>query len=240
MASENSISIIVPAFNEEGNLEATINEVVAAVDSEFDEHEIIIIDDCSRDGTRAAADRIASENENVLVVHNETNMGLGWNYKAGVRMARMHYVMLVNGKHDIAAAELRKVFSARGQADVIVPYHTNAAKRSLWRRIVSRSFTTLLNILFGYRLHYYNDSTLHRTSVVRALKLRTNSYAFTAEALIKSLKSGCGYVEVPIQNIYPKGIKTNAFTARNVRQVASFLWWMIYDIYIGRNYRREQ
>jgi glycosyltransferase involved in cell wall biosynthesis len=236
MTREDTITIIVAAYNEAEGLEATIDEVAAAVEGDFEDYEIIIFDDASTDATPAIADRLAGR-QNVRAVHNQRNMGLGWNYRRGLRQARMRYVTLVNGKHDIAAGQLRRVFAARGRADVVVPYHTNDCERPYVRQIVSRAFTTLLNVAFGYRLHYYNDSVLHRTETVRALRLRTSSYAFTAEALIKALRSGCSFVEVPIVNLYPPGAKTSAFRLRNAAGVAAWLLWMVWDVYLAGAWR---
>ncbi len=238
MTGEDTITIIVPAYNEADGLEATIDELTAAVEGAFEGYEIIIFDDASTDATPALADRLAAR-DNVRAVHNERNRGLGWNYREGLRQARMRYVTLVNGKHDIAAEQLRRIFAARGRADVVVPYHTNDRERPRLRRIVSRAFTTLLNVAFGHRLHYYNDSVLHRVEIVRSLRLRTSSYAFTAEALIKALRSGCSFVEVPIVNLYPPGAKTSAFRLRNVTGVAAWLLWMVWDVWLAGTWRRN-
>ena len=238
MTAADSISVIVPAYNEAEGLAATVDEIVAAVEGDFADYEVLIFDDCSSDGTAEAADRIGATNPHVRVVHNAQNQGLGWNFRTGLQMARMTYVTLVNGKHDIEADQLRRIFALRGRADVIVPYHTNRHERPLSRQLVSRTFTTLLNLLFARRLHYYNDSVLHRTEMLRQFKLHTDSYAFTAECLIKALDSGCSFVEVPIRNLYPPGIKTSAFRARNFVGVAKFLGSMVRDVHFTKGYRR--
>lgn len=239
MTPENTISIIVPAFNEEGHVEDTIGEVLPAVGDEFDDYEIIIFDDGSGDGTGAEAERAAARHDKVRVVHNPRNMGLGWNYKTGLAMARMRYVMLVNGKHDITTEQLRKILERRHSADIVIPYHTNVGERPTYRRVISRAYTGLLNLLFGLRLHGYNESVLHQTRVVRSFVVRTNSYAFQAEVLIKALKSGCSHVEVPIQNLYPPGVPTKAFRLRNIIGVARFFLSTWRDVYVRREYRHE-
>lgn len=238
MGSENTITVIVPAFNEEGRLEPTVREVLAAVRAESQDYEIIVIDDASTDGTGAEADRAAQGCEKVRVVHNDRNMGLGWNYKAGVRLARMHYVTWVGGKHDIEADQLREILSRRGQADMVIPYHTNPEERPRRRQLISRAYIGLLNGLFGYRLHHYNESVLLATERVRSLVVRTDSYAFQAEILIKALRSGYTYVEVPIRNRYVPGAPTRAFRLKNVVGVTKFLLWTLWDIYGGRRCRR--
>jgi glycosyltransferase involved in cell wall biosynthesis len=239
MPVEDSISVIVPAFNEEADLEATVNEVVAAVEGDFDEYEILVFDDCSTDGTGAAADRTASRNQHVRVFHNERNRGLGWNYRTGIRVAEKTYVALFNGKHDKTADQIKAMLAQRGKADLIIPYHTNENERSVFRQVVSRAFTSLLNTIFGFSLRYYNGSVLHRRSLLNSIVLHTDSYAFQAEAVIKLLRRGHSYVEVPMRSVYREGVETKAFQARNVWGVAKFMIRIVYDVYFTRQYRRE-
>jgi glycosyltransferase involved in cell wall biosynthesis len=234
MGEADSMTVIVPAFNEAENLEATVREVLDAVGRGFDDYEILIFDDASRDGTAAIADRLAADHAGVRVFHNSSNRGLGWNYRAGVRQARMERVMLVNGKHDVDAASLRAILARRHDADLVVPYPVNAEDRSWARRVVSRSFTRLMDLLSGYRLRYYNDSVVHRTAQVRELTLRTNSYAYTAEALIKALRRGRTHVEVPIRCRFGAAGRTRAFRPRNVLGVGVFLLCLLYDLYVRR------
>ncbi|MCE5278630.1 MAG: glycosyltransferase family 2 protein [Planctomycetaceae bacterium] len=216
------LSVIVPAFNEKGNLRLTVQEVLAAIDGLFTNYEILIFDDASTDGTDQEADGLAAEFANIRVFHNPLNKGLGWNYRAGVEAARMDYVILVNGKHDLAGDQLRRILELRGQADIILPYHTNDKDRPWIRHVISRTYTTILNILFGFNLHYFNDSALYPTAVVRRLNIQTDSYAFSAETLIKALKSGLNCIEVPITNIYPDLCSTSAFGMRNILGVFFF------------------
>ena len=111
--------------NEAGHLAATIGEVLAAVEGLFAECEILIIDDSSSDGTGRVADQLAAgqcpKNARIRAFHSRRNHGLGWVFRAGLRLARMDYVILVNGKHDMAAAQMRKILTARGRTDLVVP-----------------------------------------------------------------------------------------------------------------------
>ena len=122
---------------------------------------------------------------------------------------------------------------------MVIPYHINKGERPLPRQIVSHAYTLLMNLLSLRWLRCWNESVLHRTELVRTFVIRTDSYAFQAETLVKALKSGCSYVEVPIRNLYPPGLnKTTAFRWKNVVGVAAFFVRTFWDVYIGRSYRR--
>jgi len=227
-----SISVLVPAFNERENLAGTVREVIAATEA-FEEMEVLILDDGSTDGTGELADELADRYPAVHVTHNPVNRGLGWNYRHGIAMARMRFIIFVNGKHDIASDQLEGIFKHRHEADIVVPYHTNQHERPLVRRLISRCFTVLLNRMFGLRIRYYNDAALYRAETLKRLQLRTDSYALQAEALIKAVKSGATFMEVPIVNLYDAPRRSSAFRLMNLYGVARFLVSTWKDVHGG-------
>lgn len=239
MNGADTISVIVIALNEEANIGPTVREVEAAVRGEFEDYEILVCDDGSTDGTGAEADRLARADSRIQVVHNGVNRGLGWNYRAGIGRARMRYVTWVCGKHDIEADQLRHIFAARTKADLVVPYHTNDEDRPRLRQAISRLYVRLLNVLFGLRLRHYNESVVLETSVARAFVIRTDSYAFQAELLIKALQAGHSHVDVPIRNLFPPGQVSKAFRLKNVAGVAGFLCRMLWDVHVARRCGRQ-
>ena len=65
------LSVVVPAYNEE----ATLSDIIARLVADSQADEIVIVNDCSTDGTAAIADRIAGENPRVKVAHHKVNGG---------------------------------------------------------------------------------------------------------------------------------------------------------------------
>jgi glycosyltransferase involved in cell wall biosynthesis len=227
----NSLSVIVPALNEEKFLESTVETVLEAAQSHFNQYEIIIFNDGSTDNTGLVADKISKNNKCVKVIHNKKKMCIGGIYKQGIEMAKMDYIILVNGKNDIAVKELEKIFLLKGKADMIIPYALNKKQRPLKRRIVSGLFVALLNLFFDLNLKYYNHYVLHKRKIINSIKINTNSYAFQAEALIKLIKQGCSYKEVGVNDNFSNDIKTKAFGVRNIFGVANFFFRMSKEVY---------
>lgn len=196
MTDKYSISVIVPAYNEEGNIVDTVAAIKAAAAGKFREYEILIIDDASSDGTGSVADEISREDPNVRVVHNSKNMGLGHNYRLGVSLATKNYIGFVPGDNEMLENSIKDVFNCVGKADMVLPYHVNPKKRSLMRRAISGSFTALLNLLFGYNLKYYNGPVVHKKDIVTKVSMTTDGFAYQAEILTRLLKAGHSYIEV--------------------------------------------
>ncbi len=117
-----------------------------------------------------------------------------------------------------------------GTADVVINYISNTAVRGWRRRLVSRSFVALVNMLFGLSLRYYNGTVLHRTAIIRSVTIETDSFAYQAEALVKLLRRGHSHVEVGTP-IGPRvGGRTKAFRLRNAIDVARALCRLVVDV----------
>jgi dolichol-phosphate mannosyltransferase len=224
------ITIIVPALNEATSLAAAVQRCRAAARHHFPDHEIIVIDDGSTDETGRIAEALARADARVQVVHHERPRNLGYAYKAGLARARFRYVLMFPGDNEGSDAQLDTVMARAGSADVVVNYIANPEIRPWRRRVLSRAFVALLNRLFGLRLLYYNGTVLHRTDLVRAITIRTDSFAYQAEALIKLLKAGSTYVEVGTPIAPRVGGRTKAFRLGNVLAIGRAVLELLADV----------
>ena len=82
-----TISIVIPAYNEEANLESTVKEVLEALGTRFSDYEILIVNDGSKDRTAMVANSLARENQAIKVIQNQTNLGFGASYRRGMMAA---------------------------------------------------------------------------------------------------------------------------------------------------------
>jgi dolichol-phosphate mannosyltransferase len=215
--------MIVPALNEAGTLAAAVQRCREAASRHFPDHEIIVIDDGSTDETGRIADALAHADPRVRVLHHERPRNLGYAYKAGLALARFPYVLMFPGDNEGSDEQLDAVMARAGSADIVINYISNPEIRRWSRRVLSRTFVRLLNARFGLRLRYYNGTVLHRTALVRAIRIHTDSFAYQAEALVKLLKSGHSYVEVATPIAPRAGGRTKAFRLANAVAVGRAL-----------------
>ncbi len=228
---KNSLFVIVPALNEEKNIGPTVEMVREAAKIKFGECHIAIFNDGSRDRTGEVAERLAKSFSNLQVIHHDHPKGLGYCYKEGVRLADCEYVIMVPGDNEGLKTSFEKIFSFTGQAEIVIPHTSNPYVRPVLRRLISSCFVLLLNALFKLRLRYYNGCVLHRTEIINSIEIKTDSFAYQAEALIKLIRKGRSYVEVgvPIQE-RPTG-NSKAFRLKNVKNVVTAIWNLVGDIY---------
>jgi glycosyltransferase involved in cell wall biosynthesis len=211
-----SITFLVTALNEEDKIEATVKTIRAAHPERFGDHEILLVNDGSTDSTPAIMDRMAREDPHIRVVHNPRNLGLGGAYKRGLQHTRMQHVMWISGDNAETADNIENITTHAGEAEIVIPVLVDQTGRPWLRRLTSRSFTFIVNTLFGLKVRYYNGAVVHRTDLVRSVDILTNSFAYQAEALIKLLRRGHSYVEVPYRSATYDGAFSYAMRPRNL------------------------
>jgi glycosyltransferase involved in cell wall biosynthesis len=213
-----ALSIIVPAFNEEGNIGPTLDEITTACDTLRDNYEIIVVNDCSVDRTAEIVLARAKRNARIRLVSNERNLGFGGAFMRGVNEARMDYCIMVCADNAIPADSLRLIFSKTGEADLVLSYIGNPKVRELSRRIISRTFVLLVNLLTGFRVRYYNGFCVYPTQRLKSMTV-SKGFAYAAQIIVKLLNEGYTYVEVPMITRMREHGTTSAFKLRNLISV---------------------
>ncbi len=232
-----TLSVIMPALNEEGNLAAAVATVLEAIDGRFASYELLVFDDGSTDRTGVIADKLAAANRRIRVVHNSRNMGFGYNYIRGVERAEMEYVAMFPGDNEIAGSAIRTILGAVGPADIVVPYIATPSVRPWSRRFISARFVALVNLLFGLRMRYFNGPCVHRRSLLQTVPMRTHGFAYMAAILVRLIRSGHSYVEVPMPLQARQHGRSKAFRPKNLASVLGTLVALFWDVRV-RNRRR--
>jgi glycosyltransferase involved in cell wall biosynthesis len=217
------LSIIVPALNEEKHLAHSVKEALKAAAETGVPCEVIVVDDASKDRTAEVALRLAEHDARIRIVRNARNLGLGGAYKAGLVIARGAFVTWVPGDASHPADGLVPAYRALGEADIILPKPTNPQARARSRRVISRLYTTLVNLITGFKVPYYNGLSVHRTELLRSVNLATNNFGFQAEAIAKLLVRGASYKVVDTFITERQLGHSKAFRVRNVLSVGKTL-----------------
>ena len=241
--SKPTISIIVPCLNEEGNIKGTVKTIKSAlaVSASFSDYEIIIFNDGSTDNTGSVINNIQKTEDSIRAIHNQKNMGFGYNYTEGVRLATMDYIIMVPGDNEIPAEAVTEVFNLTGSADIVIPFTANQHVRPLGRRLLSRLFVAIINTMFALRLRYYNGTCVIKSSLLKNCALKTWGFAYMAAILVRLLRSGASYVEVGI-DIKPRASGTSkAFAMKNIVSVTKAIFTLFWDVRITdrSSYRRQ-
>jgi len=199
------LSVVIPAHNEVDSIGETVRRTAAELERAGIEHEIVVIDDASGDGTGAVVRAISKENPNVRYVRSPLPPGFGYAVRAGLdvytgdavaimmadlsdspRDLVLYYRVLEQG-YDCA-------FGTRfGQGGYAVDYPR-------LKLIINRVVNYGIRVLFQ---HGYNDTTnafkAYRRHVIDQIKpLLSNHFNLTVELPLKAVVRGFTYAVVPV------------------------------------------
>jgi len=236
MTVQPSICFVVPCFNEEDNVAPTVESIRTAAGPERT-FEIVLVDDCSTDLTLERMQALAQADPRIRVLHNPVNLSLGGAYKRGVAVAEADYVTMIPGDDGFPADSIAEIIRQAGKADIIIPVVTNSAVRTWYRAVASKGFTTLLNWLFWLNVGYYNGAVLHRTALLRTIDIKTNSFAYQAEALVKLIARGATYIHCYVSIQERAAGRSSALSVKNQVEVWRTIIHLVTTVGIFRKLR---
>ena len=195
-----SLSIVLPCFNEEPNINRAITEALVAGREVADVVEVIVVDDGSTDRTRLLAEARALAGCEVRVVAHDGNRGYGAAVRSGLRAARMDWILLTDGDLQFEMAELRDVTPLAGDADIVAgfrivrmdPFHRRA-NAAAWNWLVRRIFKIpVRDVDCAFKLM--------RRSLVQGLDLSAEGAMVSTELLARAGAAGASIVEAGVHH----------------------------------------
>jgi glycosyltransferase involved in cell wall biosynthesis len=219
------LSLFVACYNEQDNIVGTLETLVAALAKTVSSFDIIIVDDSSHDESVLRIRNFMAENPQlpVRLLLNSRNEGVANNYAEAVFRAKGEWYRMICGDNVEPVETLKKIFASIGQAEILVPYNTEVRGRSLLRKLISTIYTVLVNVISGYRLHYYNGLLLTRTDYVRRWHSNSHGFGFQADLLTRLLSKNLSFLEIAVSGNERVTGHSKALTFRNLVSVAHSL-----------------
>jgi len=231
--SRPSVSIIIPALNEAGNVENTTQAILDALGKQgIPDFEMIVIDDGSTDGTGKIVDELAAKNKQIKAFHNSVPRGLGYDFRIGASLASKDYIGWFPGDNETLPETINAILEQIGKVDIIIPYTINPQVRSLYRQLLSSAYTLLFNNLFGLHLKYFNGPCFFRRDLLKTIIMSTDGPAYMAEILIQLIKrDDMSYLEVPMYIKVRDYGKNSVLKWKNIYLIGKTIASLIYRIY---------
>lgn len=194
-----SLTIVIPAFNEEQRVEKVIIEVIESAERYLESYEIVVINDGSSDKTGEIADQIANSfNTNLKVIHIQSNRGVGNAFQIGLSMSCYHSITLIPGDNAFNKTGIESVFKRVGEADLIVTYRENFSERTFIRRKLSLIATFLVRMLSGKAIRDAHSLFVYPVSATRKIQFSLG-YGYHMETLVRNLRKAEKFIELPVQ-----------------------------------------
>jgi dolichyl-phosphate beta-glucosyltransferase len=213
-----SLSIVIPAYNEEKRLPQTLRGVLDwLARGTFSFFEVIVVDDGSRDGTARVVDEFAQENKCLRLARNPGNRGKGYAVRHGMLEAKGEWILYTDADLSSPIAELEKLCRAAREHDAGVAIGSRAVDRSLvevhqpaLRELSGRCFNLAMRMVTGLP---FRDTQcgfkLYRAAAARQIfsRQKQEGFSFDVEDLLIAKKLGVRTVEVPVRWANVEGTK---------------------------------
>jgi dolichyl-phosphate beta-glucosyltransferase len=218
-----SLSIIVPAYNEEARLPGTLRRIEQYFsEAGWSSHEILIVDDGSRDGTVAAAAAFAAGKPNIRVLRNPGNRGKGFSVRHGMLEAQGDWCLFTDADLSTPIEELNKLWCALQSKRAEIAIGSRALDRSLigihqpgFRETAGKFFNAVMRVTIGLRIADTQCGfKLFRGDVARQLfsQQTLERFGFDVEILFIANRRGYRIAEVPVRWNHAEGSKVGMLT----------------------------
>ena len=214
-----SLSVVIPAYNEEGNIEQTIPRVVETLREQVGRFEVILIDDCSKDRTFELAQALGARFPELRVMKNEVNLRQGGTLERGFALATMDIVTHNAMDYPFHYEDLPVVLDELRTADVVVCGRKQYPGTTAPRRFVSWTNRAIIRLLFGTRFVDYNFVQFYKRDVIQGMRTFSKATSFiTPEKIIRAHVSGRRVVEIPVDYHQRFIGKPSSANWKNIRQ----------------------
>jgi glycosyltransferase involved in cell wall biosynthesis len=192
------VAIVLPCFNEIGNVAAAVTEAQVAAAAAANAFEIIVVDDGSTDGTGVAALSLCSVDPRVRVLTHEHNRGYGAALRTGIAAAQMPWVLLTDADLQFDLMQLADVTTLTASYDLILGRRT-PRRDPLYRRVYGHTWNWLVRRALELPVRDVDCAfKLARTELLQSLELRSTGAMISPELVARSLARGARLVEVDV------------------------------------------
>lgn len=227
-----SISIVIPAFDEEGTIVSVLDDACTVLKSITNDYEVLVVDDGSTDRTGALAEQSARKDPtHIRVIHHERNKGFAGAIKTCYANASKDWVFLAPADKQVDLRELKNFVALTDGNDIVVGYRKHRAD-GLRRELNSFVFHWLCRIFFGIQLRQISTSKLYRRALLQSIPLQAapSSAMIEPEVIFQAIRRGARMTEVGM-NHYPRAAGVPKGTG--VRMIFNTfgemfrLWWVL-------------
>lgn len=197
------LTVVIPCYNEVNTIEEIVRVVVG---SPYPKKEIIIVDDCSRDGSREKLQAIIEPSGSVAkVLYHQKNLGKGAALRTGFAAATGEIVIIQDADLEYNPAEYLNIIDPiiSGQADVVFGSRFMGGKPHrvvyFWHRVGNGILTTFSNMLTNLNLTDMETCyKAFRREIIKTIRIEENRFGFEPEITAKISKLNCKIYEVGI------------------------------------------
>lgn len=215
-----SISIVLPAYNEEKNIKLMADKCLEYLSRNFKDYEIVIVDDGSTDSTGKVIDALADRHKGIIMaIHHYPNQGYGATLRTGLTSARNELIFYTDSDNQFDISQITEFMPYVDSYDILLGFR--APRRDPWFRLwISSGYNFLVSSLFSLHVKDVNSSfkIFHR-DVIRKINITSKEFFVDAEIIAKARCNNFKILERPVRHFF----RSQGNTTVNWRHVPSTL-----------------
>lgn len=234
------LSVLVPVYNERHIADASLRRVLALQHELISSLEVIVVDDCSTDGTREVLQRLAEEDDRITLLYHEQNQGKGAAIRTAVAYATGDISIIHDADFEYDPDDIPALLApfAREGADAVFGsrYLSAPYRRALMFRhtLVNKALTVVSNWLTDLTLT--DVETCYKAinaTLLKSIPLRSDDFRFEVEIVFKLAKRRARIFEAPIRYMPRTHEEGKKIRARDglLALMAMIRFWLIDDLY---------
>jgi glycosyltransferase involved in cell wall biosynthesis len=229
-----TLSVIMPALNEQENIERAILRSLQALERFEITGDVIVINDGSRDDTRAVVESLMKCHTQIKLINHDKPRGIGYSFIEGAKSSDKEVVVMFPGDNENNPDDALEYFKLMEHVDIVIPFIHNVEVRDKKRRLISSLYRFIVNVSFGTNLNYTNGTVFYRRCLIDGIKRVSRGFFYQAELLIKLIRKGYLFAEVPnFLDSRGKGA-SKATTLKSLLRVMGSYIRTMYEIHIRR------
>lgn len=195
-----SLSLVFPAFNEGANIARLVEQALAVGKLVSADYEVVIVNDGSRDQTRAVLRRLAKAEKRLKVIDRQENKGYGFTVWEGLKAADKEWVFFSDSDLQFDLKEIKRLVDQTPKARVILGYRS--PRRDSWMRLLNaKLWNKLVWLLFGLQVKDIDCAfKLFHRQALQKIEVRSGGATFSAELLLRLKRQGEKFIEVPVSH----------------------------------------
>jgi glycosyltransferase involved in cell wall biosynthesis len=228
-----SLSFVLPAYNEEDNIQRAVKAVVdAAGGLDLEDYEVIVVNDGSADRTAEIIDRLAQENPRVRPIHHPRNLGYADALRTGFTSARMPYVFYTDSDLQFDVKEVKNLLPAIEDYDIVCGFRIYRYD-PLSRLFLAWGYNLVARMIFRLRVRDIDCAfKVFRREVFDVIDIRSKKFFVDTEILAKARHHGLKITEVGVRH-YPRTGGRSTVRASHVFSTLRELAKMWMEIHVG-------
>jgi glycosyltransferase involved in cell wall biosynthesis len=232
------LSIFFPAYNDSGTIASLVITALRTARKLTPDHEVIVINDGSKDGTAEILDELASIYPQVRVVHHEVNRGYGGALRSGFATATRELIFYTDGDAQYDPAEMEALWRRFDDSVDLVNGYKISRSDPLHRIVIGRVYHHMVKLLFGLTVRDVDcDFRMMRRSIFDRVRLEKNSGVICLEMMKKITDSGFRIAEVPVHHYHRAYGKSQFFNFKRLYKTAVDVMKLWYALVVRREHQ---